>query len=192
MKTKIIAVCGVDGVGKTSLIERFEAEIGEGEFFYPRKNIHTNTKILEKYMDDAREYDDCSYNRVDAFGSALDFLEHYDRNIQPLIGKKENLLLDRYALCYLAYANQVKSTYDDISILLKKVVEPDIYIYIEGEIDVIKERLKKRQERIYHIEGFANSYEQLISGRKNVVRLSNKGNFDETYKQFRKIVLQKG
>lgn len=128
MKTKIIAVCGVDGVGKTSLIERFKEEMTECEFFYPQKRVHTNTKILEKYMENKREYDDCPYNRVDAFGSALDFLEHYDNDIKPLVGVKEKLLLDRYALCYLAYANQVKSTYNDISVLLSRVIEPDLYI----------------------------------------------------------------
>lgn len=188
-KKKIIAVCGIDGAGKTTLISKLHEDLGDERFYFPVKRVHTNAELLYKYMSYDRTYDDCPYNRVDAYGSALDFLEHYEKNISPLIQKDKIVICDRYKLCYLAYAYQVNSTFIDISKLLESVIDPDYYIFINTDIEVAKKRLLARNEDIFHIEGFEAAYLEIIKGLNNVICIPSNDEFGSTYNIFKNTVL---
>lgn len=186
---KIIAVCGIDGAGKSTLIDMLKKDLNGNEYVYPKKKIHINSNLINNYINPFRN-SNSYYFRTNSYGCAFDFLAHYDESIKPYLLSNNVLICDRYKYCYLAYAYQVSSTFGDICHLLKTVPEADYVLYIDTDPSIAQKRLDMREEKINDLKGFAKAYKHLFKSYKNVIRIENNDNLSYSYGRFRSELLK--
>lgn len=197
-KTNIIAVCGVDGAGKTSLLKKLQSEINETENHFLFKDFKSNIKNVEKFharlYNDGRDWTEGQFAKSAAIATSFDFIYHYEKNILPLIGKTKNIFCDRYSFCYQSYLSSVGCEKEFINSFFSKIIQPDIIIYISIPMEIINDRYNMRggaveNETTESIRLFKESYEnQIPKSTVPVVEISNVGSFEESYEKFKSII----
>ena len=189
-KSKTIAVCGVDGSGKSTLIEMLKDEYtGYNNLTFLKKTNNANYNLLKAYHgakpQNQRGWITSSFSRANAFACAFDFISHYYDIIYPQMGRTQVLICDRHKPCWLAYGYMVGGVYSDILDLLKGIPDPDHVFYIYASVNTIKTRLKKRGDSSNTTEAFAKAYEDVFKNDNNVTYISNDRSINETFSEFR-------
>ena len=189
--TKIIAFLGIDGAGKSSLINMLEEE----EFFpnavYARKTYKENLNLVKnfhkRYYGDVEDLVQGTVAHALAYAWALDFLHHYVENIQKWIGKKDYIICDRYSYCALA---QIDYTGCPIpaELLFDIVSKPDAVFFIDVPVEVAEKRyysrrsIIKEHENTYVMSKFDRAYRNLFSKLNLEVEfIENTSNLGTTY-----------
>ena len=150
--TKLIAVCGVDGSGKSSLVDAMERRglLPDCAYLRRPKSPDANGPLVGRYA--RREHGDgrdwISGDFAEAMGVALayDFLEHYHNNVRPLLGRKRFIVCDRFTLCFVAYLNSIGSPFP-IEAAYARTRRPDLTLYVQVPPEVHDERLLGRSGR---------------------------------------------
>ena len=187
----VVAICGIDGVGKSTLINMLKKEIfGQKDILFVNKKINTNYKLLKQYHGVLPEIEEnwinSSFSRANSFACAFDFIEHYFKKINPYLSNHGKVIIcDRHKPCWLAYGFLVGPVYKDICDLLQKIPEPNYTFYIHAPISLVKERLSRRGDKSYTSGAFACAYEQILGSMRNVIRISNDKSIEDTYSEFR-------
>jgi thymidylate kinase len=193
---KLIAICGVDGVGKSTLIDMLENDLGQQDILFTRKNIHKNSDLIKQFhgvlRKEQQDWFASSFSRANAFACAFDFLAHYHEIIKPIISDGRVAICDRYKPCYLAYGFVVSSVYEDICDLLMNIPEAEYIFYIDAHIDLIMKRLASKEPDEIHnkslLIAYANAYEQILESQSNVVRIYNNEDIRDVYQKFKKEI----
>lgn len=144
---QLIAFCGIDGAGKTSLIARLEQDGVIPGAVYLRKERKTSINLVVEYgLNDesgGQNWAQGPFAENAATATALDFLHHYDKNIAPRLAAGELLVCDRYALCYEAYMYAVGAEFPFPGIF-KRLRRPDLLIYVDVPVEVVIRRFQMR------------------------------------------------
>lgn len=142
---KFITFEGIDGVGKTSLLN-LSAEFLNSNNINVVKTITPTIEI--RNLSYWKEYANAETDRTnfDAFGLDMiafaDRLVWQNRFLEPTLSKEIWVLCDRHILNCMVY-NQ----HDIFLQLLKYVIKPDLGIVVNAKLEVVSERIKKRGER---------------------------------------------
>ncbi len=189
--TKIISICGIDGAGKTSIVEAMKEQdiFQNAHYLSLSKNPPCNRDIINRYCDreysDSRDWIKGSFAETIGVGLAFDFLKHYKDNIESLLGHVDYIVTDRYFACFICYLESINSTFP-IDSLFSIAKKPDLVIHPQVSVNVLSERHKTRggEQDDEHPEvllNFQNTYKKHFENVSyKVLTVNNDGLFSET------------
>lgn len=164
---KLVAICGPDGAGKTTLINCVQKELSDERYCFVKKRKHTCSDLIQNYVMnnsvDVSAEEEKLRAKINSIGCAFDFLQYYDEAIKDELSDNRIVVCDRYSYCYMAYALQVGDVEQYVFSLLKNVRKADLIIYVDADIETLEERLRLKNEAERHLEGFMQGYEQLFN-----------------------------
>jgi dTMP kinase len=162
---------GVDGSGKSTIVNEIMRQLEGNKIVKVSeptdgvigKYIREQLKD-ESYMETFDTYDDYQRHMLSLFK-----LDHRDlmfkktTGVKALLGKDNIVISDRSLLSGLVYNTPEQEDYTElIDDLFKDTIAPDILIFIDVDLDLIRERLEGREK-----QDMLDSYE-------NVVKHSNR------------------
>ncbi len=173
---KFIVFEGIDGSGKTSLIQSIKLELENRNikvqnYFEPTKYAH-GIKIREFLSGKiSLSYEE----QIDLF--LLDRKDSLEKNILPSLNSGETILLDRYFYSMAAYQSNEKISSTEIiqRNISENFILPDLLIYLDIEPKLALERTSKRGqaevfETLSQLTKVKNEYEKILP--KNCFRLN--------------------
>jgi thymidylate kinase len=190
----VVALCGVDGAGKTTLFRALQ-ERGElpGVSFVGRGPDPAERFVTESFPrehGDERDWFESEFGNAVAIACALDFADHYHQRVLPLREESSLVVSDRYASCYIAYARAQRPVSTIAVSVLAGVPPPECILFLTAEWDVIRRRLANRPARPARPgdefelpscqERFLEGYRRLfVDYPSRVVEIENGGTVDE-------------
>lgn len=105
--TVVVAICGVDGAGKSTLRQALADRLALPRVAFIAKDRRTSVELLEQYgfhkPDSRRNWINGPFAQCAAIATVFDFMYHYDQVIVPAMASHDYVICDRYKLCYQAY-----------------------------------------------------------------------------------------
>ena len=162
----LITFCGLDGCGKTTMINKLNEELSQKYSVFLTKQPTAavrQSEIFRTYMDspDHSKYDYRSLSLL----AASDRIQHSTKTIEPLLSKGNFVLSDRYYYSSLAYqgAELGFEAVAKLNLENPDIRMPDICIFLDLSPEKSLERIGKRADvptEIYE------NYEYLEKTRK--------------------------
>ncbi len=143
---KLISFCGLDGSGKTTMMNRLIAELSPQYNLCVTKqptNAVRNSEIFRNYMD-MPEHSGYDYRSLSLL-AASDRLQHGSCVIEPALEKGTIVISDRYF--YSCLANLRARGYENdrwIYEIAKSVVKPDLAFFFDIPVEIAVSRVRKR------------------------------------------------
>jgi len=189
--TRVIAICGIDGAGKSTLFRRLQ-ESGSFPGEYISKSDRTSVELLTRFGPQAgsplRNWFQGSFARVAAIAATFDFLRHFELRVQPRIDRAKALICDRYSVCYGAYASAVTEDWRGIE-MLERIRPADLVIYLDLPAELAALRYIERggageDESVAVMKRFRVGYEHVLRHvSSKVVRIDASLARDIVYEQ---------
>lgn len=147
-KGLLITVCGLDGCGKTTMMNRLVHDLKkEHEVFVtkqPTKEVRESA-IFRTYMD-SPNHDAYDYRSLSLL-AASDRLQHVNKVIEPAMKKGKIVVSDRYFYSCLANLRARGFGRDKwIYEIAKSVVKPDIAFFFDVPVETAVARVRNRPE----------------------------------------------
>lgn len=195
---RLIAFCGIDGAGKSSLVDRLERDGAVGGAVFLRKARKTTVNLVTEYgpTDEGgrRNWIEGPFAENAAAATAIDFLHHYDEQVAPRLAAGEWVVCDRYALCYEAYLLAVGSRFR-FGNIFGRLRRPDLLIYVDAPVTVVVQRHRLRggateDEHPEVMRRYRAAYLSLLDAPDDgsTFILNNEGPFEQTYEHLRRRV----
>lgn len=194
-KGYLITFCGLDGCGKTTMMNRLIADLeGEHELFVTKQptNAVRNSEIFRTYMD-CPNHDAFEYRSLSLL-AASDRLQHVSKVIVPEMEKGKIVLSDRYFYSCLSNLRARGFEQDDwIYEIAESVVKPDISFFFDVPVEEAVARVRRRPEekdRYIDIElqhKLRNEYVDICSANNGIL-ISTMQSEEECYNQVQKAV----
>lgn len=195
-KNKFVAICGIDGAGKSTLHNMLMNEYSSS-FTFSKKNTSINSNLLLKYHEIKKRNDKAwiqgSFAVANAYCCATDFLNYYDSNLAMASHDNKIVISDRYKLCYLAYARAInRNVYMHVQKMLFNIPDPIHTFYIQASLDTIIHRLNERKdktdsENLVTLSKCKDSYETIIkendNSNNNITIIDNNGDITKAYNE---------
>ncbi len=144
----LITFCGLDGCGKTTMIELLRKELSEStDVFLTKQPTHfvRNSDIFRNYMD-SDEHDAYEYRSLSLM-AASDRVQHVNKVIMPELKNNKTVISDRYfysCLANLRARGYKKDTWIyDVS---KAIAKPDLAVFLDVPVEVAVSRVRSREE----------------------------------------------
>jgi thymidylate kinase len=188
---KIIAICGVDGVGKSSIVEYMEQNhlIPGACYLHREKYSDGNLEHIKSYFprryNNHRDWRSGAYAKAAGTGIALDFVRYYQEQLDKAGGQDSIIVLDRYVACYLAYL-KLLGCEDIMKPVFRAMHKPCMTFYISVDFDVLESRYANRassddDEDVELMIALDKEYKKLFATEKKpVLNINNSGNFSDT------------
>lgn len=144
----LFTFCGLDGSGKTTMINKLAVELGEKHDVFLTKqptNAVRKSEIFRNYMD-CPNHDAYDYKSLSLL-AASDRIQHSNRVIEPALRKGQIVLSDRYF--YSCLANLRARGYKDdkwIYEVAESIVMPDIAFFLDVPVSMAVDRVRQRPE----------------------------------------------
>ena len=175
-----LAVCGLDGIGKTTLIEKLKEKlIGDGITV-----AQTKVPFVCRALIESIGYEDLSeFEIVRRIGMTFDFAEHYHK----LEVDADVLICDRYDIDFevLNDTYDIPQNYKDIMhAIYQQAPRLDLCFYLKADYTLAAQRLNKRGNRKENenddiLMSMQNSFEKRITDYPNSVILNATKTEDE-------------
>jgi thymidylate kinase len=188
--TAMIAFCGIDGSGKSSIISKVRESGAFSKAKYLKKLNQDNLALVKKYhfrrFNSGLDWIDSEFAQSAAVATCLDFMHYYDQEVAPLIGEKDYIFFDRYSLCYSAYLKATGSKFDADN-LFRSIKMPTLLFFIDVPIDVAVTRHHKRggpseDEHPAVMQKFREAYLELLDGwQSRLVIIDNTRSLDKVF-----------
>jgi thymidylate kinase len=153
MAPQLIALIGLDGVGKTSLVTAAAAAVaarGLRVTALPRGPACVERRfeaLLPRQFNDHRDWLDSEFNRAIALACAVDYAGYHRETIAPALSNTEApriLLADRHAICFRAFA-QIGRPPSAMALAVLDAIPPaDLYVWVNASPATIAQRLAHR------------------------------------------------
>lgn len=156
----VFALCGVDGVGKTSLFSMMSEQLSGSDFCFVGRGPAEAERLVERRFPrrfgDWRDWLEGEHSEALAMACAIDYGIFYDRVIRPLVepdasSPRENspraIIADRHAICFLAYAHCNSSPNPLAVTLLGTFPPPDIIFFVTLPEQLVRARMGTDSER---------------------------------------------
>lgn len=189
---RFIAVEGLDGTGKTSLVRRLSSYVESKGFETVRLRVPT-THMRNSWMF-RRLHRENMQNEIDALAFEVAYMAdriQLSRNvIAPALAQGKIVICDRYVLSSIGsllvrvpdLLDVVDSSYVTngwFGELTRQLTRPDLSVFLHAESEVAIHRLLKRKtERSFDIEG--NSYEKVFQIGKSLAEFNGMRTIDTT------------
>ena len=144
----LITVCGLDGCGKTTMMNRIREEVFDKSKVFTTKqptNHVRKSAIFRTYMDQP-DHDAFDYRSLSLL-AASDRLQHVNKVIVPEMNKGKIVLSDRYYYSCLANL-RARGFTDDMWIyeIAESIIEPDIAFFFDVPVETAVARVRQRPE----------------------------------------------
>lgn len=146
---KLIAFCGLDGSGKTTLInltlEYLRDNSVKCELTKQPSEAFRKSDIFRKFQD-SNDYAGYDY-RAMSIMAAADRLQHVNSIIVPWLSEGYTVISDRYF--YSCLANLWARGYDSdlwIYEIASHIVKPDIAFFLDVPVEIAVERIRRRSD----------------------------------------------
>ena len=147
-KGVLITVCGLDGCGKTTMMNRMIDEVFDKSKVFTTKqptNYVREAAIFRTYMDQP-DHDAFDYRSLSLL-AASDRLQHVNKVIVPQMNEGKIVVSDRYFYSCLANLRARGFTSDQwIYEIAESVVEPDIAFFFDDPVETAVARVRQRPE----------------------------------------------
>lgn len=144
----LITFCGLDGCGKTTMMNRLISELEkDNEIFVTKQptNAVRNSNIFRTYMD-CPNHDAFDYRSLSLL-AASDRLQHVSKVIEPEMKKGHIVLSDRYFYSCLANLHARGFERDKwIYEIAESVIKPDIAFFFDVPVEEAVTRVRRRPE----------------------------------------------
>lgn len=169
--TRLIAICGVDGSGKSTLCRALSQLNAPPEAVYLAKSYRNSTELVARYgfdsSDPRRNWAGGTFAQCAAIATTFDFLYHYDQVILPALAMHQHVVCDRYKQCYEAYCAAVDVQWP-LQSLFGRVRHADLVLYLDLPPDAAAARYAERggaseDENLETIKRFSASYRRLFA-----------------------------
>lgn len=145
----LITFCGLDGCGKTSMINivaEYLHSLGEDVVLTKQPtNTVRKSEIFRNFMD-YENHEKFEYRALSLFAAA-DRIQHSNKIILPELKKKKVVISDRYF--YSCLANLRARGYKSdkwIYEIVKDIPKPDLAFFLDVPVEVAVERVRQRPE----------------------------------------------
>lgn len=144
----LITFCGLDGCGKTTMMNRLISDLEKEHSIFVTKQPTSavrESQIFRTYMD-SPDHDDFDYRSLSLL-AASDRLQHVNKVIEPEMNEGKIVLSDRYfysCLSNLRARGFVKDKW--IYEISKSIIKPDVSFFFDVPVDVAVSRVRKRPE----------------------------------------------
>ena len=151
MSGLLIAMCGLDGAGKTTQIERLT-----GWFERQRLSLHNTRQPTDQYRNDPRvraylDHGQVKDMRVIAMLSAADRITHM-HELEQLLASGTHILSDRYIYSSYAYFLVRGMDIDAIQALYGELRKPDLTVFLDIPPEVTLKRVEARDGQLKYEE----------------------------------------
>lgn len=194
---RVFALCGLDGVGKTSLFRALAERCSSPDYAFvgrgPNQAEATVERLFPRRWNDYRDWLQGNFAGAMALACALDYAAYHEVTIASLLrGTSAKLfgrdplaiVTDRHALCFQAYARCIDPPSLPSLELLAGVPQPDVIFFVEisegeaerrrqGEAQLFEDPRAQAAER----RGYQEALEDFEG---ELVRVDNSGPFEET------------
>lgn len=147
-KGKLITFCGLDGSGKTTLMNKLISELEKDKTIFKTKqptDAVRQSAIFRTYMDtpNHEKYDYRSLSLL----AASDRLQHVHKTIKPHLDNGEIVISDRYFYSCLANL-RARGFYKDkwIYEISSFMIKPDIAFFIDVPVETAIKRVRSRED----------------------------------------------
>ena len=144
----LITFCGLDGCGKTTMINRLAAELQKEHTVFLTKqptDFVRNADIFRTYMD-CPDHNAFDYRSLSLL-AASDRLQHVNKVIEPAMQHGGIVLSDRYFYSCLANLRARGFEKDDwIYEIAGSVIKPDLAFFFDVPVEVAVDRVRSRPE----------------------------------------------
>ena len=144
----LITFCGLDGCGKTTMMNRLISDLQHDYDIFVTKqptNAVRNSEIFRNYMD-CPDHDAFDYRSLSLL-AASDRLQHVNKVIEPEMKQGKIILSDRYF--YSCLANLRARGFEEdawIYEIAESVVKPDIAFFFDVPVEEAVARVRRRPE----------------------------------------------
>lgn len=144
----LITFCGLDGCGKTTMMNRLISDL-ESEYgiFITKQptNAVRNSEIFRTYMD-SPNHDAYDYRSLSLL-AASDRLQHVNKVIEPKMRSGKIVLSDRYFYSCLANLRARGFEHDKwIYEISESVIKPDVAFFFDVPVEEAVARVRRRPE----------------------------------------------
>lgn len=154
-KGLLITFCGLDGCGKTTMLQKLMAQLQPSHKIFLTKqptDFVRQSAIFRTYMD-SPNHDAYDYRSLSLL-AASDRLQHVNKVVVPAMEQGQIVLSDRYFYSCLANLRARGYTQDEwIYEIAQSVVKPDIAFFFDVPVDTAVARVRSREaERDRYID----------------------------------------
>ena len=194
-KGLLITFCGLDGCGKTTMLNRLRTELEcDNKVFVTKQptNFVRNSSIFRTYMD-CPDHDAYDYRSLSLL-AASDRVQHSNKIIKPELENGNIVLSDRYFYSCLANLRARGFTNDEwIYEISGSIVKPDIAFFLDVPVETAVNRVRSREEEKERYIDMDLQYalrDEYINICKtnNGILLSSAGDENECYDIVKQIV----
>jgi thymidylate kinase len=186
----VIAFCGIDGSGKTTLISRLRQQVASAcpdvSVITCRNRVSTCREFVAGHLNFDRPATFLVGTTATwyALASALDFARHIDQFGKSAFADASNKLtfMDRYVDCYIAFAGTVRPSCQLlVERLLLDVPRADLTFHVWVPPEVAWKRVVERldgpapDESLMLMHRFDIAYRRLFDGRPDAIQVQNTG-----------------
>lgn len=141
----LITFCGLDGCGKTTMINKLIWDLGKENIFLTKQptDFVRGSDIFRTYMDNPN-HDAYDYRSLSLL-AASDRIQHVNKVIEPQMAAGKTVISDRYI--YSCLANLRARGFDKdkwIYEISKSIVKPDIAFFFDVPVETAVARVRKR------------------------------------------------
>ena len=176
---KLFALCGVDGCGKSTLVDEVSKKLQEQGVFTEviKKDQKQNVALVDELWVGEKDWSKGKFAQAVSLASVFDFLWHYHNRILPIYASGSVIICDRYSYCYIAYMKSVGAP-NEIVTLIEQIIEPvkTFYIRVPADVAISRHHLRggpSDDEAPEVIRQFAKSYDSLFSTARNIITIDN-------------------
>ncbi|BDC94586.1 dTMP kinase [Treponema bryantii] len=165
---KLIVLCGIDGSGKTSvineLVKKDKIYTDYIQMKHPPKAWYENQRIAAAYLDQPGEKISDAEELIITHDLRK---EEEKKEIIPLLRNNKNIIFHRYIFSLYAYhIGKENYSLDYLSKFYADILLPDKVIYLKISIDEFYRRFQKKEQLSYqkekkYVENVMNCYETL-------------------------------
>lgn len=144
----LITFCGLDGCGKTTILNRLQGDLGQLRHMFVTKqptDAVRKSEVFRTYMDQP-DHEAFDYRSLSLL-AASDRLQHVNKTILPKLEHGQIVLSDRYF--YSCLANLRARGYEEdrwIYDVSRFVIKPDIAFFFDLPVEIAVNRVRKRRE----------------------------------------------
>lgn len=189
-KSPIVAFCGIDGSGKTTLVERLRKDPRFRTAAFVKKEQKEDFERLLRLAPPSAPIPDAYLHGFFAHASrwahALDFLRFYEKVVKPLEGGAPLIVSDRWSFCTITFADIGTNLKAEIEFILQSVPVPQLTFYLDVEPRVAIDRLERRgslahDEHLDLLTAYGLAYERYFDKYQGALVRLEGGSLEETY-----------
>lgn len=192
---RLICIEGLDKSGKTTqsrlLVEALKS-MGFDAIYTTEPSDGEIGRFIERYVLRRRRRISAS---IEALLFAADRIDHFEREIKPMLERGKIVVSDRYIYSSFAYQGAAGLDIEWIREVNRMVPAPDLAIYIDVPVEVVIERCRRKRRRSVmefpDIQAKVREVYMRLVREGKLIPVNGNRPINEVSEDIRRIVLEK-